>query len=321
MTHRTSTSVRIAVFMCAVAPFVAVGVSAQEVLTMPEGLPEWTFNIPPKEQPWAVKVEGKVRAKGSAREYEAKQIAGNATPPDWFPEEHGPAPKIVTGGEGVRFACGSCHLMSGQSHAEAADIAGMPASYLIRQMQYYKDGSRKEDARMGPIAKVTSEEDVRAAAEYFSKQKPRTFVKVIETATPPKTFIATAGRHRQLHPDGGTEPIGQRIIQIPEDPLGTEIRDPHAGFLAYVPPGSIAKGEALVKGGSCATCHGEGLKGKGEVPRLAGLQPLTIARQLYLIKHGSSNGAGVAPMKPLVAKMTDADIISISSYLGSLPPA
>ena len=248
MNLRAKMTVRIAL-LCAAAPFLAIGVAAQEVLTLPEGLPEWTFNIPPKEQPWAVKVEGKVRAKGSAREYEAKAIGGNATPPDWFPEEHGPAPKIVTGGEGVRFACGSCHLMSGQSHAEAADIAGMPAAYLIRQMQYYKDGSRKEDARMGPIAKVTSDEDVRAAAEYFSKQKPRVFVKVIETATPPKTFIATAGRHRQLHPEGGTEPIGQRIIQIPEDPLGTEIRDPHAGFIAYVPPGSIAKGEALVKGG------------------------------------------------------------------------
>ncbi len=261
MNLRAKMTVRIAL-LCAAAPFLALGVAAQEVLTLPEGLPEWTFNIPPKEQPWAVKVEGKVRAKGSAKEYEAKQIAGNATPPDWFPEEHGPAPKVVTGGEGIRFACGSCHLMSGQSHAEAADIAGMPAAYLIRQMQYYKDGSRKEDARMGPIAKVTSDEDVRAAAEYFSKQKPRVFVKVIETATPPKTFIATAGRHRQLHPAGGTEPIGQRIIQIPEDPLGTEIRDPHAGFIAYVPPGSIAKGEALVKGGTCATCHGDGAEGQ-----------------------------------------------------------
>jgi cytochrome c553 len=77
-----------------------------------------------------------------------------------------------------------------------------------------------------------------------------------------------------------------------------------------VPPGSIAKGEALVKNGACATCHGEALKGKGEVPRLAGIQPLTIARQLYLIKHGSSNGAGVAPVKPVVTKMTDEEIIS-----------
>jgi cytochrome c553 len=32
------------------------------------------------------------------------------------------------------MACGSCHLMSGQGHPESADIAGMPAEYLIRQM-------------------------------------------------------------------------------------------------------------------------------------------------------------------------------------------
>ena len=80
--------------------------------------------------------------------------------------------------------------------------------------------------------------------------KPSVWVKVIETATPPKTFIATAGRHRVLHPDGGTEPIGRRILEIPEDPIRTEIRDPHSGFIAYVPPGSIAKGEALVKTGA-----------------------------------------------------------------------
>ena len=238
-----------------------------------------------------------------------------------FPEEHPAAPKAVTGGEGVRFACGSCHLMSGQSHSEAADIAGMPASYLIRQIQYYKDGSRKDDARMGPIAKTTADEDVRQAAEYFASLKPRVFVKVIETATPPRTFIATAGRHRQLHPAGGTEPIGQRILQIPEDPFRTEIRDPHSGFIAYVPPGSLAKGEALVKDGKCANCHGEGLKGKGENPRLAGLQPLTIARQLFDIRHGSSAGEALAPMKPIAAKMTDDDIIAVSAYLGSLPPA
>ena len=102
--------------------------------------------------------------------------------------------------------------MSGQGHPEAADIAGMPAEYLIRQMAYYKAGTRKDDERMGPIAKVTSDEDVRQAAEYFASLKPNMWVKIIETATPPKTFIATAGRHRQLHPEGGTEPIGRRIL-------------------------------------------------------------------------------------------------------------
>lgn len=299
---------------------------AQQALTVPAGLPDWAFNIPDKVQPTAVRPQGIVKAPGSAKEYDAAKIAGNANPPDWFPDEHPAAPRSVTGGPGITFACGSCHLMSGQGHPEAADIAGMPAEYLIRQMAYYKAGMRQDDARMGPIAKTTSDQDVREAAEYFAALKPAVWVKVIETATPPKTFVATAGRHRQLHPDGGTEPIGQRILEIPADPFRTEIRDPHSGFIAYVPPGSIARGEALVKGEMsekavpCAVCHGAALTGLGEVPRLAGLQPLFIARQLFDMRYGSSAGKAAALMKPVVAHLSDDDIIAISAYLGSLPP-
>jgi cytochrome c553 len=326
-TLRTNTSVRIAVLVCALAPLLVVReLNAQAALTVPEGLPDWAFNIPDKIQPTAIRPEGIVRAPGSAKEYDAAKIAGNANPPDWFPDEHPAAPRSVIGGTGITFACGSCHLMSGQGHPEAADIAGMPAEYLIRQMAYYKTGARKDDARMGPIAKATSDEDIRQAAEYFAALKPNVWVKVIETATPPKTFIATAGRHRQLHPDGGTDPIGRRILEIPADPFRTEIRDPHSGFIAYVPPGSIARGEALVKGGAsgktvqCAPCHGETLQGLGEVPRLAGLQPLYVARQLFDLQYGSSAGKAAAAMKPVVANLSEDDIIAISSYLGSLPP-
>src|SRR6266700_1571894 len=326
-TLRTSISVRIAILACALAPLlIARELNAQAELTVPAGLPDWTFNIPDKIQPTAVRPEGIVRVPGSAKEYEAAKIAGNANAPDWFPDEHPAAPRAVTGGAGIRFACGSCHLMSGQGHPEAADIAGMPAEYLIRQMAYYKGGTRKDDARMGPIANATSDEDIRQAAEYFAALKPAGWLNVIETATPPKTFIATAGRHRQLHPGGGTEPIGRRILEIPADPFRTEIRDPHSGFIAYVPPGSIARGEALVKGGGsgktvqCALCHGEALKGLGEVPRLAGLQPLYVARQLFDMQYGSSAGKAAALMKPVVANLSEDDIIAISSYLGSLPP-
>jgi cytochrome c553 len=300
--------------------------AAQAPLAVPAGLPAWTFNIPDAVQPTAVKVEGIVKAPGSQKEYEAAKIAGNATPPDWFPDEHPAAPNVVKGGPGIMLACGSCHLMSGQGHSESADLAGMPAEYLIRQMGYYKAGTRKDDARMGPLAKTVSDQDVREAAEYFAALKPNVFVKVIETATPPKTFIATAGRHRQLHPDGGTEPIGHRILQIPADPFRTEIRDPHSGFIAYVPPGSIARGATLVKSGGagktvqCALCHGEALTGLGEVPRLAGLQPLYVARQLFDMQYGSSAGKAAELMKGVVAKLSEDDIIAIASYLGSLPP-
>src|SRR5258708_8058384 len=116
---------------------------------------------------------------------------------------------------------------------------------------------------MGAISKIVSDEDVRQAAQYFASLKPDAWVRVIETATPPKTFIATAGRHRVLHPDGGTEAIGHRILEIPADPFRTEIRDPHSAFIAYMPPRSTVRGEALVKTeasgktSQCATCHGE----------------------------------------------------------------
>ena len=299
---------------------------AQTPLTVPNGLPSWAFNIPDKVQPPGPEPTGSVRVPGSTKEYDALKIAGNANPPDWFPDEHGPAPRIVKGEAGVTMACGSCHLLSGQGHPESADIAGLPAEYLIRQMSYFKSGARKDDSRMGPIAKATSDEDVLRSAEYFAALKPSTFVKVIETATPPKTYVNTAGRHRIVSPGGGTEPIGHRIIETPEDPLRTQLRDPHSGYVAYVPPGSIAKGEALAKtGGSgktiqCAICHGDDLKGLGEVPRIAGLQPVYVARQLICLQNGSSAGTAAALMKKVVAKLSEDDIIAISAYVGSLPP-
>jgi cytochrome c553 len=292
--------------------------------TIPNGLPEWAYNIPDKVQPPEPKVPNVVRVEGSSKELEASAVAGNANPPDWFPDEHPAPPRSVKGP--MPNACGSCHLMSGQGHPESADIAGMPAEYIIRQMNYFKSGARKEEARMGPIARAVSDEDVRQAAEYFAAIKPNPFVRVIEAATPPKTYVSADARHRRIMPDGGTEPIGRRIIQIPEAPMQVTIRNPHSGFIAYVPPGSIKKGEGLVKTGDggktiqCAICHGDALTGLGEVPRLAGLQPVYIARQLIQMQNGTSAGANAALMKKVVAKLSEDDIIAISAYLGSLPP-
>lgn len=49
-----------------------------QTLSVPAGLPDWAFNIPDKIQPSAVRPEGVVRLPGSAREYNAAAIAGNA---------------------------------------------------------------------------------------------------------------------------------------------------------------------------------------------------------------------------------------------------
>src|ERR1700674_5916847 len=217
------------------APLLALAAAAQVPQSVPNGLPSWAYNIPDKVQPPTVAVTGPIRMPGSAKEYDAAKAASNVNPPDWFPDEHPPAPRIVKGENAPAGAvCGTCHLMSGQGHPESADIAGLPPEYIWRQINYFKSGARRDNERMGPIAKNVSDEDVRQAADYFAAIKPIPWVKVIETAVPPKTYVSSAARHRVLDPNGGTEPIGHRIIETPEDPFRTANRDPHSYFLAYV---------------------------------------------------------------------------------------
>jgi cytochrome c553 len=216
--------------------------------------------------------------------------------------------------------------MSGSGHPESAEVAGFTADYIVQQMADFKSGVRKDSARMNGIAKEMSDEEIKQAAEYFAALKPRQWTKVTEAAMVPKTIVGQ-GRMRFVAPGGGTEPIGNRIITVPEDQERARWRDPKSGFIAYVPPGSVAKGKALVESGgsgksiACATCHGDALRGLGNVPRLAGLHPIYIARQLYLFKDGSRNGIDAQLMKKAVARLTDEDILQISAYLASLAPA
>jgi len=262
---------------------------------------------------------------GSAKKYTPAEIDNLSSPPDWFPDEHAPAPSIVTKGHGAALACGSCHLMSGEGHPESAGLTGFTAAYLERQMADFKSGARKDAARMNAIAKDVSDEESRQAAEWFAGLKPTPWTKVVEADTVPVTFVGQ-GRMRFAKPEGGTEPTGNRIVTVPQDVERARSRDPHSGFTAYVPKGSVAKGKALVESGgsgrtiACTICHGDALKGLGNVPRIAGLHPIYIARQLYLFKDGTRNGVDAQLMKKPAARLTDDDILAMAAYLASLAP-
>ena len=123
-----------------------------------------------------------------------------------------------------------------------------------------------------------------------------------------------------------TEPIGERVIELPEDLEQTELRNSTSGFVAYVPTGSLARGESLVKTGGngktipCTACHGPNLKGTGNVPSIAGRSPSQMTRQIIDFQNGTRNGAGAALMKAPVAHLTNADIVAITGYLASLEP-
>jgi cytochrome c553 len=291
----------------------------------------------PREPSWAFQVQaGSLPAEspepktipGSTRKYTPKEIDDLNNPPDWFPDQHPPAPEVVQKGRPGVLACGACHLMSGLGHPESADVTGYTAAYLVQQMTDFRTGARPDfAARMNGIAKALTDEEIRETSEWFASLPRRRFVRVVEAAMVPKTFVGQ-GRMRFIDPQakGATEPIGARIITLPEDQDLARLRDPRSGFLAYVPPGSIGRGKALAETGgngksvACAICHGDGLKGLGNVPRLAGVHPIYLARQLYLFREGSRKGPDAPLMKKPVAQLTDDDIVNLAAYAASLSP-
>jgi len=95
--------------------------------------------------------------------------------------------------------------------------------------------------------------------------------------------------------------------------------------VAYVPPGSVKKGEALATSGTkftkCSVCHGPDLRGLGPVPGIAGRSPSYIARQMYDMQHGLRKGPWVILMQPVVDKMTADDILNVTAYVSSLSVA
>jgi cytochrome c553 len=286
---------------------------------------DWAYPPTPKPAPLDNVVQKQMP--GSAKKYTQAQIDDGFNPPDWFPEEHPPMPEIVASGKKPARACALCHLPSGDGHPESSSLAGLPAPYIARQMAEFKNGGRKgvRANAMIEIAKAISDADVRAAGEYFAALKPGVWTKVVETDTVPKSFVGS-GAMRFAVAEGGTEPIGNRIIVLPQDQARAHARDPHSGFIDYVPVGSIAKGKALVtSGGSgqtipCAICHGAALKGLGELPGIVGRPPIYVVRQLNDMQNGNRTGSLAELMKAVVAKLAVDDMVAIAAYLGSLEP-
>jgi len=266
----------------------------------------------------------------STRSFTLTQIRDNSGPADWFPNDHPKMPDIVAHGRKPDVtACSFCHYPNGKGRPVNTNLAGLPYSYIMQQFAEFKSGARSSsDTRksntniMIGFAKSMSDEEMKASAEYFSSMKWTPWIRVVETDMVPKTKIANGIFLRV--PGDEKEPIGNRIIETPEDVERMEVlRDPRSGFIAYVPTGSIKKGQSLVMTGGegktiqCAICHGSDLMGLGPVPGLAGRSPSYLVRQLYDMKHGRRTGEWASLMIPVVVKLTPNDMLAIAAYLAS----
>ena len=270
---------------------------------------------------------------GTEKTFTITQLTDCFGPGDWFPESHPPMPDVVAHGRRPDInACALCHYPNGKGRPENAGVSGLPVAYFIQQMNDFKNGLRKSAEprkvnvnRMIIFAKAMTDEEIKAAADYFGSIKWTPWIKVVEATDVPKTRVA-AGLFLPLE-GTETEPLGNRVIEIPVNLEATEtLRDPRSGFIAYAPIGSLKKGEDLVNTGGngktlpCGICHGPKFEGVGPIPPLAGRSPSYAARQIYDFQHGARNGASAALMQKVVANLTNDDIVAITAYLASVAP-
>ncbi len=271
--------------------------------------------------------------KGSHRTFTVAQTRNQNTPPDWYPHLHPRMPESVAHGRvGSLSACGYCHLPDGQGRSENATLAGLPAEYILRQIEDMKTLARKSAmagwapfSGMHRVADSVTMEEARSAARYFAGVPARRHFAVVERAEIPATY--QVAYLYAVKKDGGTEPIGGRLIEIADDLERHELRDPMATYTAFVPPGSIATGKriAMAKEKSpfraCASCHGPALLGVGPIPPIAGRSPSYLLRQLFAFKTGARATATSAPMQKVAASLSLDEMIAVVAYAGSLRPS
>jgi len=314
--------------------------------------PPWAYAVDPPGVK-APKDDGTLRhVPNSTLALTLSQVRDGFVSPDWHPDAHPPlAPIVAHGRKPEVMACGYCHRAEGTGGPENASVAGLPAAYIIQQMADFKSGARSTSMperapqkNMMALAKKLTPAEVEEAAAYFSSLKLRPIMRVIESDMVPETYVH--GWHLANLNNGKKEPIGQRIIEMPEDLEQFVSRDAHSVFIAYVPPGSIEKGKVLATTGGgrtiqCTICHGPDLRGlshidtaaatgkvdagaasllKTPIPGIAGRSPTYIVRQLFDIQHGVRAGAGTVLMKPTVEKLTMEDMIDLAAYASSLQP-
>jgi len=238
-------------------------------------------------------------------------------------------PEIVSAGHKPAVeGCGGCHLVTGTGVPSTAALAGLPRTYILEQIAAFRDDERGVSTvptlqTMPGEVRSLDDADAQLAADYFSKMKFVSHTRVVETATVPKAhwnyFVLRPDR------DGARELLGERIIETPSDFQDYVANDDRGSFIAYVPPGSIARGGMIaakgVHGGqACESCHGGDLQGVGDIPPLAGRSPTYIVRELILFQTRQRTNPAAAPMQLEATHLTVPEMIDVAAYAASRKP-
>ena len=233
--------------------------SAQTAVTPPPLVNDlaWAYAITPGPAAPAPADDGtKLTLPGAEKTFTLDQIRNRMGPADWFPGDHPSMPSVVAIGReqaGI-WACSLCHYPNGKGRPENAGIAGLNRDYFIQQLHDFKSGARQSADARKPNTPIMAGF---GGADDRGRDPPVGGLLQLDSSgrRGSKSSSPTRCRRRVRRAacgcrlegaDAGTEPLGRRIIETPKNTEYTEkLRNPRSGFTAYVPKGSIAKGEAL----------------------------------------------------------------------------
>jgi cytochrome c553 len=274
---------------------------------------------------------------GSAETFTRMEIRYGHNVVDWFPGDHPPMTDIMRSGpasmaDQEAMGCAFCHLPNGKGRPENAPTAGQPVGYTVQQLRDMAEGLRisadtrkRNSPMMNDLAAGMTDAEMLEAAEYFAAMPWTPWIEVIETELIPEMELEEGNMYITVGTER-TEPLDGRIVETPVDAFQANyLRNPRSSWIAYVPVGSVARGENLVTTGGgktvqCSICHGPDLMGLADFPGIAGRSPSYMMRQLWDMKVGTRAGRQALLMQPTLANLTAEDMRDIVAYLASLTP-
>ncbi|MEY4768155.1 MAG: hypothetical protein RL637_794 [Pseudomonadota bacterium] len=201
-------------------------------------------------------------------------------------------------GKQVSVNCAGCHGTDGNSMVSSfPKLAGQHSSYLIKQLQAFKDGTRHAPM-MVSFAKGLSAKEIEDVASFFALQtvsvNPMPTLKSDDYA---ETKDDSHHQHKTTHHDKAKEAELQALLTFGGD--------------------LYRNGDLDREVSACIACHGpfgEGNKPAG-FPRLNGQHADYLIQTLTDFKTGERAKNPDNMMHMIAVKMTEKEIRAVSYYL------
>ncbi len=202
-------------------------------------------------------------------------------------------------------SCASCHGDDGNSVMPAfPKLAGQHASYLVKQLNAFKKGTR-DAAMMAPLAMTLSDEDITAFAEFYAKQ----------------TVSTNAMPVIDLDDDDDDDDDDEIDVNSEEAKakaeLKTQAQQDQLDKLLAMGKNIYRNGDLEREVSACIACHGP--KGEGNqpaaYPNLKGQHADYAIKTLMDFKKGLRSKNSDNMMVMIAKKMTEEEIQAVAYYL------